>query len=149
MDEKLFSSRLKQGLCTECGTPEKVHYSTRCIDCHKLYQEGLLGWQIELRDKEVELQARKDKADRQFEKITAFFKPQNQLYTPQSTNLSKEPDWNIIFLTFVLTAFTVVGFLRLSGAFDNNFKSESEIRIDLYSECVDMNGINCQKFLDR
>jgi hypothetical protein len=147
MDFKLIETRQKQGLCIECGIPDKVHYSSRCLDCHKLAQNELLGWQIEFKKKQLELQAQKDRVDKQFEKITSFFRPQNQLHTPKSTNLSKEPDWNIIFLTFVVSAFAVVGFLRLSGAFDNNFKSESEIRIDLYSECLDMNGINCQKLL--
>ena len=64
------------------------------------------------------------------------------------SNLPKKIDSENVFIIVFLTVLGLMFLLRILGLFDSNFKSESEIRIDLYQECEMMNGIDCKKILD-
>ncbi len=52
-----------------------------------------------------------------------------------------------LFGHVVITGIVIVGILWLSGVFDGNKKSSSQIRVDVYSDCVDMGGRNCRDLL--
>ena len=63
MGKKAFWDRVSRKVCTECETPRGVHYSTRCLDCHKKYQEGVLDWQVKESEEQKEFDIAKQQAE--------------------------------------------------------------------------------------
>lgn len=117
-----YNKRLKNRQCIKCGSTKEVHYNNHCKNCHLKNQEE------EILDEKIEA-----------ETVTY----------PNTYPKQQEPDtsdeYGKMFLYGLIAVFVTVLFLRLAGAFDANFKSESEIKLDLYQECVDMNGIDCRE----
>lgn len=120
MDNKLFLFRVKKKICIDCESPDQVHYSGRCLVCHKLSQDSknIIG-----------------------EHVTSDKKDSNGYLL----STGGDEYYNKLFLIIFLTILGTVGILKLGGVFDSNFKSEEEIKIDLYSECKSMNGIDCEE----
>lgn len=120
----LFHERLKNKQCTECGASKNVHYSGLCGECHKARTDS------------EPVSTTKD----MFQNVS--------VEQDKKVETSSKQDYDRLFLLVFTTALGTVLFLRALGVFDSNFKSEGEVRIDLYSECIRMNGIECEKMLE-
>ena len=69
MGKNAFLDRVRRKVCTGCETPRGVHYSTRCLNCHKRHQEGVLDWQVKESEGQKELDIAKKRAEESAGKV--------------------------------------------------------------------------------